>query len=252
MSLQLPSHNLLSMLILFLYRIRVFLYLGILIPVWILNRKSGVPLISYLVIKGYGSFFPKAFALTCGFLYLFGIFLRMVGTAYIGKNSVWGGKISSDYTSKGPYRFLRHPIYQGSFLMLLSLVPMCAATGGAFLLLTGGTITFFLAVFEEKSLSERSPSYKSEMGRVPRFFSRNGYMHFLVTEGVRKVIENWSETIRSESINLAFVAGFFAFSATFRTLYFWVTFIMTLTGLWSLLLLKARTTLSVNSSPKER
>ncbi len=251
MSLQLPPTNLLSRLILFLYRIRVFLYLSILIPVWILNRKSGVPLIAYLVFKGYGSFFSKVCALTCGFLYLFGIFLRMVGTAYIGKDSVWGGKISSGYTSQGPYRFLRHPIYQGSFLMLISLVPMCSASGGTFLLVAGGGITFFLAVFEEKSLSESYPTYESDMKRVPRFTFRKSYIRFLVTEGVRKIIEKWSEAIRSESFNLAFVAGFFAFAATFRTLYFWVFFIMTLTGLLSVQGLRSRTTQPDDSSPKE-
>lgn len=251
MHLQRLSKNLFSRLTFFLYRIRVFLYLGILFPVWILNLKSGVPLISYTVFKGYGSFFSKVLAFTCGLIYLFGIILRMVGTAYIGGKSVWSGKISPGYLSQGPYGFLKHPIYQGSLLMLISLVPMCSAAGGAFLLVTGGGITFFLAIFEEKSLSEKYPTYKSDMERMPRFVSRKGYIHFLVTEGFRTVVEKWPTTVRSESFNLAFVAGFFAFAASFRTLYFWVSFVTTFAGLWCVLLPQARTTQHVDSSPKE-
>lgn len=223
----------------FLYRLRTLIYLGIVLPVWYLNSLSGIPLIAFLTPTG--SIFPKIFAFFSGLLCLLGIYLRMVGTAYIGRESVWKGIMASGYISRGPYRFVRHPIYLGSLVILISLVPMCSLAGGTLLLAGGGSFTVFLSLFEERALSDQHPNYRQEMMEVPRFFPRKGYFRFVFGEGLKKVVHKWRMTVRSESFNLAFAIGFLAFAASFRTLYFWISFLSAFIAIWFMLLCLTRT-----------
>lgn len=220
--------------VLFLYRFRTLIYLGIVLSAWILNSRSRIPLIAYLAPAGPP--FTNIFAFFFGLLCVLGIFLRMIGTAFIGRESVWKGTIASGYISRGPYRFLRHPIYQGSLVILISLVPMCSLAGGTLLLAGGGCFTLFLSLLEERVMSDQYPNYRQDMKDVPRFFPRNGYLRFLFGEGRKTVVRNWRMTVRSESFNLAFAIGFLAFAASFKTLYFWISFLVAFIGIWCLLL----------------
>jgi protein-S-isoprenylcysteine O-methyltransferase Ste14 len=70
----------------------------------------------------------------------------------------------------GPYRYIRHPLYSGTMLMLWVTPTM---TSAHLLLAIGLTIYILVAVrFEERDLMQIHPSYAEYRRRVPMFVPR--------------------------------------------------------------------------------
>lgn len=212
----------------FLYQWRICFYIGIFLILWPLNSNYAPPVLVRIQIPGkmLGTLLQTE-ALLSSILFFFGILIRMLGTGYIGKDTVWGSAMRSDSLRfDGPYHYLRHPIYAGSFLLLLALSPMCSPAGALFLLLIGGGFTLFLARHEEKILEGRIPEYKNRMYQIPRFFPRRGFLPFLINEGLPLTLKRWKLTVASERYNLAFGTGFLCFSISFQKKAFWIGFIL--------------------------
>ncbi|HYR57345.1 MAG TPA: isoprenylcysteine carboxylmethyltransferase family protein [Chthoniobacteraceae bacterium] len=80
-----------------------------------------------------------------------------------------------DIVSRGPYRFVRHPIYLGYILNMVTLFLSRASLGMALLVATHFAITLWRAQLEEASLQAHSETYRRYAQRtgflLPRFRS---------------------------------------------------------------------------------
>jgi protein-S-isoprenylcysteine O-methyltransferase Ste14 len=103
-----------------------------------------------------------------------GAVLRVWGTAYLGPFTVnnlhmKAGAVLAD----GPYRFVRNPLYLGSWCMFAAMAFLMPVSGALFamVLLTAFLLRLILA--EEAFLtSQRGEPYLSYMRTVPRLFPR--------------------------------------------------------------------------------
>lgn len=207
-----------------LYRRRVYFYITIFLILWPLNIENYPPLLARMHLQRES--FVKLAALFCSAFYFIAIFIRMISTGYIGRNTVWSSTpIKDTLRYDGPYQYLRHPIYAGSLIIFCSLAPMCSPYGATFLILFGGGLTFFLARYEETILEEHDIQYRNRMSSIPRFIPRRGFLRFLIHEIV-PTINNWRVTIVAERYNLAFGTGFLCFSLSFQKNAFWLGFII--------------------------
>ena len=80
-----------------------------------------------------------------------------------------------DIVRRGPYRFVRHPIYLGYILNMVTLFLSRASLGMALLVATHFAITLWRAQLEEASLQAHSETYRRYAQRtgflLPRFRS---------------------------------------------------------------------------------
>jgi protein-S-isoprenylcysteine O-methyltransferase Ste14 len=129
-----------------------------------------------------------------------GAALRIWGTAYLGSATVNHGEMKAGAVlSDGPYRYVRNPLYLGSWCMFAAMAFLMPVSGALFamVLLTAFLLRLILA--EEAFLtSQRGEPYLSYMRTVPRLFPRlrNGpastapqptgrkpqWLHALITE----------------------------------------------------------------------
>ncbi len=86
--------------------------------------------------------------------YTLGILLRYISTLYLGRYFTRNVEVSKDQTliSHGPYRILRHPLYLGLFLLLIS-VPLFFANWGMFIL---GTLAIGYVLNQRMKIEEAS------------------------------------------------------------------------------------------------
>ena len=221
----------------FLYRARVPVYLLLFLILWPLNHTGGPPLLSRLPVPPtIGHYYLRAGVLLCCGVYFTGIFFRSLGTAYIGRQKVWSPKIRTDNTrTTGPFLYLRHPVYAGSLLIILSLIPLCSLSGAIFLLTTAGLFTYYLARQEEEALFGEKTGKRQE-DPSNRFWPKKGFWAFLQSEGFNKIRKARTEILFSEFYNLAFGTGFFIFALSLSVQAFWYAFLISLIVLTGALL----------------
>ena len=125
---------------------------------WLAIQAARTQLLStgaaYIVITGA--------AILLAFL---GAALRLSGTAYLGRFIVFHRAMQAGpVIAAGPYRYLRHPLYLGSWLTALAVAILMPATGALFfvialslfiLRLIGGEETFLTAQIGEPYLAYR-------------------------------------------------------------------------------------------------
>jgi protein-S-isoprenylcysteine O-methyltransferase Ste14 len=214
----------------FFYRARLGVYIFFFLILWPLNQQYGPPLIDRIPISHiFGNLILKMEVLLCCLIYFGGTFLRMLGAAYIGGNKIWSPSLKTgDISDKGPFRFMRHPVYTGSILIILSLVPLCSPVGGGFILLSAGGFTLYLARYEEIQIRSLHRASHEIQEPQRRFLPDKGFYQFLILEGFSRVCKKWKETVSSEFYNLSFGTGFLAFSLTLSARYFWYGFAFSL------------------------
>ncbi len=96
--------------------------------------------------------------------------LRTWGTAYIGASIVQDQTLhGSHVVATGPYRYIRNPLYVGTFLHLFALALLMHPTGALFVLITSALFQLRLVIDEETFLASvlRQP-YLDYKARVPR------------------------------------------------------------------------------------
>lgn len=100
--------------------------------------------------------------------------LRVWGTAYMGHGIVahaqmQAGRIMAD----GPYRFVRNPLYLGTWLMTASMAFLMPPTGALFAVVLVGLFLLRLILGEEAFLAAQlGESYQAYMQSVPRLCPR--------------------------------------------------------------------------------
>jgi protein-S-isoprenylcysteine O-methyltransferase Ste14 len=96
--------------------------------------------------------------------------LRTWGAAYLGRGVVQDSAMRGDQVvAAGPYRYVRNPLYLGTFLHSFALALLTMPSGAAFMLVTIGLFELRLIGAEERFLSERlGEAYNEYRLRVPR------------------------------------------------------------------------------------
>ena len=103
-----------------------------------------------------------------------GVVFRVWGTAYLGVGIVNHGQMKAGAVmADGPYRYLRNPLYLGSWCMFATMSMMMPVTGALFAMVFLTIFLFRLILGEEAFLSgQLGDSYKEYQRAVPRVFPR--------------------------------------------------------------------------------
>ncbi len=109
---------------------------------------------------------------------LTGAFLRTWGTAYLGSAVVQDGgmhtaRASTGIIEGGPFRYVRNPLYLGTFLHTLALSLLMPRSGAVFCILAIGLMQVRLIFAEETFLAEKlGAPYAEYKALAPRMLPR--------------------------------------------------------------------------------
>ena len=103
-----------------------------------------------------------------------GALLRVWGTAYLGTNVVNHAHMKAGAViADGPYRFVRNPLYLGTWCMVAALAFAMPPTGALFTMVLLTVFNLRLILGEEAFLAGRlGESYAEYKQRVPRLYPR--------------------------------------------------------------------------------
>jgi protein-S-isoprenylcysteine O-methyltransferase Ste14 len=103
-----------------------------------------------------------------------GTILRVWGTAYLGSAVMRGAAMQGNqFVAAGPYRYVRNPLYLGSWLLALGVSVLMPPGGAAFFLAAFSVFTLLLVRTEERFLSRKQGNvYQQYLQSVPRFWPR--------------------------------------------------------------------------------
>jgi protein-S-isoprenylcysteine O-methyltransferase Ste14 len=134
-----------------------------------------------------------------------GTFLRVCGTAYIGSSVVQSQSMhAKEVVAAGPYRYVRNPLYLGSFLFALSMAVLMPPSGAIFAAAAFGLQFTRLILREENFLTtQQGESYLAYKSMVPRFFPSFVPRVANVTAQPR-----WGQALIAESFQLTMTACF--------------------------------------------
>jgi protein-S-isoprenylcysteine O-methyltransferase Ste14 len=96
--------------------------------------------------------------------------IRLWGTAYLGTNTVTNREMKADRVlADGPYRYVRNPLYIGSFLTMAAISILMPTSGTVFALVLLTIFLFRLILGEEAFLAAQlGSSYRQYLHAVPR------------------------------------------------------------------------------------
>ena len=105
-----------------------------------------------------------------------GAILRVWGTAYLGSGVMRGAVMQGErLVAAGPYRYLRNPLYLGSWLLGFATAILMPPSGAAFFLPAFSVFVLFLISAEERFLTAQlGDGYQEYCRRVPRLWPRIG------------------------------------------------------------------------------
>ncbi len=158
----------------------VFLYLIGFLPPW--EFRSGhqstlwLAASTLLALSGWISLAAATVAVTLVSLasLVLGAILRVWGTAYLGSGVMRGAAMQSeDFVAAGPYRYVRNPLYLGSWLLALGVSVLMPPSGAAFFLVAFSVFVLLLIRAEERFLSTKQGDvYQQYRRSVPRLWPR--------------------------------------------------------------------------------
>jgi protein-S-isoprenylcysteine O-methyltransferase Ste14 len=107
------------------------------------------------------------FGIVCA---LTGAFLRTWGTAYLGPSIVHDNAMHGEgVVAAGPYRYVRNPLYLGTFIHTLALALLMPPSGAIFCILAIGIFQLRLIAAEESFLTTKlGEPYLAYCAKVPR------------------------------------------------------------------------------------
>lgn len=114
---------------------------------------------------------PAALKVACSIATVVGLAVMVIGATGLGRG-LTATPLPNPHAqlrTGGLYRFVRHPIYSG---LLLTMISITAASGSALRLLTLAALVLLLTVkarWEEARLSQRFEGYARYAARTPRF-----------------------------------------------------------------------------------
>jgi protein-S-isoprenylcysteine O-methyltransferase Ste14 len=99
-----------------------------------------------------------------------GAWLRTWGSAYLGADVAGGAKMRGDgVVADGPYRYMRNPLYLGTWLHALALALLMPPSGAVFTIALVALFELRLILGEEEFLRGRlGEAYAAYCARVPR------------------------------------------------------------------------------------
>ncbi|HTV06957.1 MAG TPA: isoprenylcysteine carboxylmethyltransferase family protein [Acidobacteriaceae bacterium] len=147
--------------------------------------------------------------LTAIFLAALGTFLRVWGTAYIGGSVVQSKRMHAQgVLAVGPYRYLRNPLYFGSFLFLLAMAVLMPPSGAIFaVVVTGVQLTRVILREENFLAAQQGEVYLAYKSRVPRFFPSP-----MPRLPKAPLLAHWAQAFPAESFQLTMTACFAIFA----------------------------------------
>lgn len=109
------------------------------------------------------------FALACA---IKGTIFRVWGTAYLGTAVVHDSSMhGAEIVAAGPYRYMRNPLYMGSWVFSLAVSILMPPSGAIFFLAATAIFHFRLMLAEEAHLTaQQGEAYLAYKQRVPRFW----------------------------------------------------------------------------------
>jgi hypothetical protein len=108
----------------------------------------------------------------------------------------------------GPYRYLRNPLYLGSWLLALAASILMPPSGAAFFVPAFSVFALFLISAEERFLSAQlGDVYRQYCRRVPRLWPRTGG-----AEAISHARPHWLQALLAETYPIAFTFCFAVFA----------------------------------------
>jgi protein-S-isoprenylcysteine O-methyltransferase Ste14 len=109
-----------------------------------------------------------------GLFGLIGAFLRVWGAAYLGYATVQGSRMQAGWVmADGPFRYMRNPLYVGSWFALAATALVMPPTGALVAMVLLTAFYFRLTLGEEAFLAVTlGPTYREYLSSVPRYFPR--------------------------------------------------------------------------------
>ena len=168
----------------FRFRLAIFvaiLWLGFAAP-WIdyLHIGSRIGLIEWLAL-GLSRTGLVTFTVATPIVIVFGAFvaalgaaLRIWGTAYLGAFTVFHSEMQAGAVmAGGPYRFVRNPLYIGTWFMIAAMCFLMTPSGALFVLTLSALFELRLIFAEEAHLTAQlGQPYRDYLSSVPRLFPR--------------------------------------------------------------------------------
>ncbi len=135
--------------------------------------------------------------------------IRIWGTAYLGTATVNNAQMKAgSVVADGPYRYVRNPLYVGSFLMVAVISVLMPPSGALFTLIVLGLFLLRLILGEEAFLASRlGESYAAYKWAVPRLIPS-----FRPRVPAGGQAPNWGRAILSEITPLGVLVSFAALS----------------------------------------
>ncbi len=135
--------------------------------------------------------------------------IRLWGTAYLGGYTVQNAEMKAgQMLADGPYRYVRNPLYIGSYLTLGVICVLMPPTGAAFTAILLAVFLFRLILGEEAFLAPRlGEPYAAYCKAVPRLIPS---LRLRVAGSGRK--PNWGNALLSEAMPLGVLISFAALS----------------------------------------
>jgi protein-S-isoprenylcysteine O-methyltransferase Ste14 len=103
-----------------------------------------------------------------------GAVLRVWGTAYLGSGTVNSPQMKADIVlAAGPYRYVRNPLYLGSWFMFAAMAFILPPTGALLTMVLLTVFLYRLILGEEAFLTAKlGEPYRAYLNTVPRLFPR--------------------------------------------------------------------------------
>ncbi|WP_263356025.1 methyltransferase family protein [Acidicapsa ligni] len=135
--------------------------------------------------------------------------LRVWGTAYLGTSTVNNAEMKAGQVmADGPYRYVRNPLYLGTWLMIAAISTLMSPSGAAVTLVLLAIFLFRLILGEEAFLARQlGESYLAYKKSVPRLLPS---LRARVARGGRS--PRWSFALLSEISALGIFVSFAALS----------------------------------------
>lgn len=134
-----------------------------------------------------------------------GTWLRVWGTAYMGSRVVKSADMHAQgVVAAGPYRYVRNPLYIGSFLFVLAAAILMPPSGAIFAVVLNLLQVVRLVLGEESFLAaQQGEAYLAYKSRVPRWLPG-------ITARVAKssAVPHWGQALAAEILYLGATLSF--------------------------------------------
>ena len=144
-----------------------------------------------------------------------GAALRTWGTAYLSAGVVLSPEMHDQgVIAEGPFRYMRNPLYVGTFLFTLALALLMPPSGALFAVVAIGLMQVRLIFAEEPFLlAKLGPAYAAYCARVPRVLPsgrKPAHGGETAMNGAPGIVPLWGQAVVGESLMIGVAVVFVA------------------------------------------